>query len=58
MCDCADEIDAAPGVPGARGLSRIQPALLGSVSTVVSTYAKWAVLVIPSARATSQTGRR
>jgi nucleotide-binding universal stress UspA family protein len=48
ICDCANEIDAALIVLGARGLSRVQSALLGSVSATVLVHAKRAVLVIPA----------
>jgi nucleotide-binding universal stress UspA family protein len=46
ICQAAEEIDAAPIVLGARGLSRVQSALLGSVSAAVSAHAKRAVLLI------------
>lgn len=48
ICESADEIDAATIVLGARGLSRVQSALLGSVSAAVLAHAKRAVLVIPA----------
>jgi nucleotide-binding universal stress UspA family protein len=48
ICECAKEIDAALIVLGARGLSRVQSALLGSVSATVLVHAKRAVLVIPA----------
>lgn len=48
ICDAAQQIDAAPIVLGARGLSRVQSALLGSVSAAVAAHAKRAVLVIPA----------
>jgi nucleotide-binding universal stress UspA family protein len=48
ICESADEIDAATVVLGARGLSRVQSALLGSVSAAVLAHAKRAVLVIPA----------
>jgi nucleotide-binding universal stress UspA family protein len=47
ICDCAKETDAALVVLGARGLSRVQSALLGSVSAAVLVHARRAVLVIP-----------
>jgi nucleotide-binding universal stress UspA family protein len=46
ICDVADELDAAAIVVGARGLSRVQSALLGSVSAAVSVHAKRPVLII------------
>jgi nucleotide-binding universal stress UspA family protein len=46
ICDLADEIDAAAIVIGARGLSRVQSALLGSVSAAVSAHAGRPVLII------------
>jgi nucleotide-binding universal stress UspA family protein len=48
ICETAAEIDAAPIVLGARGLSRVQSALLGSVSTAVVAHARRAVLVVPA----------
>jgi nucleotide-binding universal stress UspA family protein len=47
ICDTADELDAAPIVLGARGLSRVESVLLGSVSEAVLVHAKRPVLVIP-----------
>jgi nucleotide-binding universal stress UspA family protein len=47
ICEAAHELDAAPIVLGARGLSRVQSALLGSVSTAVVFHTKHTVLVIP-----------
>lgn len=47
ICDVADELDAEPIVVGARGLSRVQSALLGSVSTATVQHAGRPVLVIP-----------
>ena len=46
ICDLADEVDAAAIVLGARGLSRVQSALLGSVSANVSAHAGRPVLII------------
>lgn len=46
ICDVADELDAAAIVLGARGLSRVQSALLGSVSVAVSTHAHRPVLIV------------
>ena len=58
ICDVADEIDAAAIVLGARGLSRVQSALLGSVSAAVSAHAGRPVLSIhqrtPSSRPTDR----
>jgi nucleotide-binding universal stress UspA family protein len=53
ICETAEEIDAAPIVLGARGLSRVQSALLGSVSAAVTAHAKRAVLLIPASAAPS-----
>jgi nucleotide-binding universal stress UspA family protein len=47
ICDEADKLDAEPIVVGARGLSRVQSALLGSVSYAVVVHAHRPVLVIP-----------
>jgi nucleotide-binding universal stress UspA family protein len=47
ICDFAAEIEAEPIVLGARGLSRIQSALIGSVSSAVVVHARRPVLVIP-----------
>jgi nucleotide-binding universal stress UspA family protein len=48
ICDVADELDASAIVLGARGLSRVQSMLLGSVSAAVAVHAGRPVLVIPS----------
>lgn len=56
ICDIGDELDCALIVLGARGLSRVQSALLGSVSAAVTTHAGRPVLVVPRA-ATSNTRR-
>ena len=46
ICDVASELDASVVVVGARGLSRVQSALLGSVSAAVSVHAGRPVLII------------
>ena len=48
ICDCANRIDAALIVIGARGLSRVQSVLLGSVSATVLAHTKRPVLVVPA----------
>ncbi len=48
ICDVAEELDAEPVVVGARGLSRVQSALLGGVSSAVVVHAHRPVLVIPT----------
>ena len=48
ICDEAEKLDAELIVVGARGLSRVQSALLGSVSNAVVVHAHRPVLVIPS----------
>jgi nucleotide-binding universal stress UspA family protein len=50
ICDVADDIDAAVIVLGARGLSPVGSALLGSVSSAVAVHAGRPVLVIPRPR--------
>lgn len=47
ICDIADELGAEPIVVGARGLGRVESALLGSVSTAVVFHTKRPVLVVP-----------
>jgi nucleotide-binding universal stress UspA family protein len=47
ICQVADELDAEPILLGARGLGRVESALLGSVSTAVIFHSKQPVLVIP-----------
>lgn len=51
ICDVAEELEAEPIVVGARGLSRVQSVLLGSVSSAVVAHANRPVLVIPPAPA-------
>jgi nucleotide-binding universal stress UspA family protein len=46
LCDLAEELDASVIVLGARGLSRVQSALLGSVSSAVSAHTRRPVLII------------
>ena len=48
ICEEAEKLDAEPIVVGARGLSRVQSVLLGSVSSAVVAHAHRPVLVIPS----------
>lgn len=48
ICDVAEELDAQAIVVGARGLSRVQSALLGSVSAAVVVHARQPVLVVSS----------
>lgn len=50
ICEQAEALAAAPIVIGARGLSRVQSLLLGSVSAAVVAHARRAVLVIPTPR--------
>jgi nucleotide-binding universal stress UspA family protein len=47
ICDVADELDAAPIVLGARGLSRVGSTFLGGVSSAVVVHAHRPVLVVP-----------
>ena len=47
ICQVADELDTEPIVLGARGLGRVESALLGSVSSAVIFHAKRPVLVVP-----------
>jgi nucleotide-binding universal stress UspA family protein len=54
ICDLADELDAAVIVVGASGLSRVQSALLGSVSAAVSVHAERPVLIMHRPPAGSQ----
>jgi nucleotide-binding universal stress UspA family protein len=46
ICEVADQVDAEAIVLGARGLSRVESALLGSVSATVSRHAGRPVLII------------
>ena len=48
ICEVAEEIEAVPIVLGARGLSRVQSLLLGSVSAAVAAHASRALLIVPS----------
>ncbi|HEY4895322.1 MAG TPA: universal stress protein [Solirubrobacteraceae bacterium] len=50
ICEAAAELDASPIVLGARGMSRVQSALLGSVSAAVTAHSSRAVLTVPRAR--------
>lgn len=47
ICAIGDELEAEAIVLGARGLSRVQSALLGSVSAAVVQHARRPVLVVP-----------
>jgi nucleotide-binding universal stress UspA family protein len=47
ICEVAEEIQAAPIMLGARGLSRVQSLLLGGVSGAVAAYASRALLIVP-----------
>jgi nucleotide-binding universal stress UspA family protein len=47
ICDVAEEIGAGAIVIGARGLSRVQSALLGSVSAAVAVHTRRPLVVIP-----------
>jgi nucleotide-binding universal stress UspA family protein len=50
ICRVADEIGAEPIVIGARGLGRVESALLGSVSSAVVHHARRPVLIVPHHR--------
>ena len=50
ICEAAEEIHAAPIVLGARGLSRVQSLLLGSVSGAVAAHAKRPLLIVPASQ--------
>jgi nucleotide-binding universal stress UspA family protein len=47
ICRVAGELDAEAIVVGARGLGRVESALLGSVSSAVVHHARRPVLVVP-----------
>ncbi len=47
ICQVADDLDAELIVLGARGLGRVESALLGSVSAAVVHHARRPVLVVP-----------
>ena len=57
ICDVADEIEADPIVLGARGLSRVQSAVLGSVSAATVQHTRHAVLVVPQHADSASAGR-
>ena len=46
ICELADEVDATVIVLGARGLSRVRSALLGSVSSAVLAHTHRPVLLV------------
>jgi nucleotide-binding universal stress UspA family protein len=48
ICEVAEEIQAAPIVLGARGLSRVQSLLLGSVSAAVAAHTGRPLLIVPA----------
>ncbi len=54
ICEVAGELEPAAIVLGARGLSRVQSALLGGVSAAVVVHARHPVLVIPPTERSSE----
>jgi nucleotide-binding universal stress UspA family protein len=56
ICDVAEELGTEPIVVGARGLSRVQSALLGGVSSAVMVHATCPVLVVSARTAPSSRG--
>jgi nucleotide-binding universal stress UspA family protein len=54
ICEVANEIDAEAIVLGARGLSRVESAVLGSVSATASGHAGRPVLIIHQRTPTTQ----
>jgi nucleotide-binding universal stress UspA family protein len=50
ICEIAEEVGVATIVVGARGLSRVQSVLLGSVSTAVAVHAGRPLLIVPRRR--------
>jgi len=51
IVDVADDLDAEVIVVGARGLSKVESLLIGSISNAVVHHAGRSVLVVPSATA-------
>src|SRR6516225_744165 len=50
ICEAAEEVQAEPIVLGARGLSRVQSLLLGSVSSAVAAHANRPLLIVPASQ--------